>query len=422
MTATISEALAADRALPQRDLLLDGEAMAARLSARLGARAAVPIRRCEPTRATYQPGRSLRVLYRVVTDRSSELVSLRTFRGPRAEQVYRQVAPGAVARGGLRGVARDPELGAVLFVFPNDRKVSGLGALSRDHRWSALATRLVSYAPEKCATARLVAPDGRTVAFAKAYAGDEGERTRRLHDAIGEPAARAGVRVPRSTDYSPARRTLVCEAIEGPPLAALAGAELTAGLRGLGAALAGLHGVDPPAEVPPFERVDAERLEGAAEIIGRLRPDCALAARVLLERLLEQRPPTAEPACLHGDVHLKNAIVANGRVALVDLDQIATGPPAADVGSMLAALRYARLVGAISAATERAHAEALLAGYDSVGGPLNPRALCWHLSAALLAERALRAITRLRAPGLLRLPALLEEARAALGGVGGGGP
>ena len=101
-------------------------------------------------------------------------------------------------------------------------------------------------------------------------------------------------------------------------------------------------------------------------------------------------------------------------MALLDLDQVAIGPAAADVASVLAGFRYRRLVGELGAGAERAHAEAVLGGYADAGGALEREALRWHMAAALLAERALRAITRARPGGLAHLSEVLAGAHSAL--------
>jgi aminoglycoside phosphotransferase len=396
---TAATSLAADAAVPQRDRLLDGEEMATRLTSVLR----VPIDHCEPVKARYQVGRSLRVLYRIASGESTELVALRTFSGGRSVEVYERALATALQCGALPGVAHAPELGAVLFTFPNDRKLAGLRAL-------ADGGELVAYAPEKCATA--LVPGG----YAKAYAGDDGDRTRRLHDSLHAAAAAVGLRLPRALSYSPAGRTLLCEAIPGRPLAELDGCERERGMHGLGAALAALHGLEPPGHAPPFERLDVRAIERAAATIARARPDCVGSIADLLDALLEAWPAAAATVCLHGDVHLKNAIVSGGAVVLIDLDQVSTGPSAADLGSLLAALRYSRVVGELTAADEQAQARAFLAGYATVREPPGEASLQWHVAAALFAERALRTVTRVRLPGLARLPGVLAEARATLGG------
>src|SRR5439155_615116 len=82
---------------------------------------------------------------------------------------------------------------------------------------------------------------------------------------------------------------------------------------------------------------------------------------------------------------------AGNRAALVDLDKVCLGEPAADVGSYLSLLRYEHLIGGLGAATERARATAFLTGYARRRPLPAPCALRWHTAAALLAEQTTRA-------------------------------
>ena len=101
-------------------------------------------------------------------------------------------------------------------------------------------------------------------------------------------------------------------------------------------------------------------------------------------------------------------------IALIDVEDLATGPAAADLGSFLAGLLYLWRGARLAAETHDTVASAFLVGYASVR-PLPTRAaLRWYTSAALLIERILRALTRIRPLGLLHLPELLGDARALL--------
>jgi Ser/Thr protein kinase RdoA (MazF antagonist) len=117
---------------------------------------------------------------------------------------------------------------------------------------------------------------------------------------------------------------------------------------------------------------------------------------------------------LHGDCHPKNALVDGGRLALIDLDQAGTGPAAADVGSYLARLRVARVVGRQTAAQEAAISTAFLAGYDAVRPQPPDDELRWHTAAALVAEQSVRAVNRVRPDVLAHLPAVLATAEEVL--------
>jgi aminoglycoside phosphotransferase (APT) family kinase protein len=408
-------ALAFDPVVPQRDTLLDPRAVAERLAERLGHDRGLPIGRCERVRAKYQVGRSLRVLHRIEVDGDSRLVAARTFAPERSEIVYRRALATAVPTGALRPVAHDPELATVFWTFPNDRKIATLPALANAADGLARVSprpwrraELAAYAPEKTAIARCVAGDGRAIAFAKAYAGEEGERTHRIHAALAE----AGVPVARSLAYSQEYRTLFLEPIDGRAVADLDSDELESGLGALGAALGALHRRPAPDGVPCCRRLDPESLAAAAALVGRARPDVGGRASALADTLTRSVGPDSRIVCLHGDAHPQNGIVSDRGVVLIDLDQVCAGPAAADLGGLLATLTSARCVGDLSEAAERRLRDAVLAGYAEAATPPPPCSLRWHLAAALLVERALRSVHRVREAGLDHLDAVLEAAEA----------
>jgi Ser/Thr protein kinase RdoA (MazF antagonist) len=101
-------------------------------------------------------------------------------------------------------------------------------------------------------------------------------------------------------------------------------------------------------------------------------------------------------------------------IALIDLDQASVGLPAVDLGSLLAALRYERHIGKLTEAEECSLANAFLAGYQQFGILPGPESLRWHMAAALFAERAFRAVSRIRIRGLQSLPELLHDAQRLL--------
>jgi Ser/Thr protein kinase RdoA (MazF antagonist) len=403
--------LAPDAALPQRDVLLDETCMARVLERRLGLNGSLTLSRCEIARVKYRVGESLRVRYRIETGGRVYEVACRAFTPGRGAPAYRRARERVVPTGALRPVGWAPELETVFWTFPNDRKlrlraVSELPVLVGPH---LRALRLVAYAPEKSATLRCDGDDGAVAfafafAFAKVYSGDEAERTLLLHRRL--TAAR--LPVPRPLSSATAHRLLVVAAVPGRPLAELAGAELVRGHRLLGAAVARMHDLPPP-DAERFRRLEPDRVHSAAELVARVRPDVADAARHVAAQVasLDWSGPLV---CLHGDLHPKNALVDGDRIALVDLDQTAGGAPAGDLGSHFAGLRYARIAGGLDAAVERACATAFSEGYSAVRQLPPARELRAGTAAALLAERVVRAINRVRPEGLAALGPLLAKA------------
>ena len=99
---------------------------------------------------------------------------------------------------------------------------------------------------------------------------------------------------------------------------------------------------------------------------------------------------------------------------MIDFDQGGSGASAADLGSMLASLMTLRLVDPENSVDGLG--TAFLAGYRAVR-PLPPSAeLRWYTAAALVAERAIRAVNRVNQPVLEILPQVLEMAEATLAG------
>lgn len=423
MSAALSINLAADPAFPQRDLLLDPRELTRRLSSRLGSDGAIRIDSCEQLRVKYSPGASLRLLHRVQVGNTSYTVVSRAFTGGRSKSVFDRAKGKAINCGSLLPIARDAELDTVYWTFPNERKITNLSVLVSPPR--ALATlltsdwtqsRIVAYAPEKCVTAQCLNDDDDLLAYAKVYSDSE-PVSFGIYNGLQQSVSsvRSRLKIPLVHAYLEEYRTLLIEPIRGCRIADLSGADRLKGFRCLGAALAALHSLPIPDELPEFKRLDPNRLQKAADIIGLARPDLADLARKVAEELSERwGGSTDSDVCLHGDVHPKNGILQDARVALIDLDQAGRGPAAADLGSLLAALGYWRSVGVLSPAYERELACAFLSGYSEARELPKQTSLRWHTAAALLAERAFRSVSRIRPEGLHHLSDLLMDCRRLL--------
>ena len=391
--------LAPDAAVPHRDALLDERLVASLLSGRLHA-GTVGSCRCEY--AKYRVGESLRVVYRV----GDRHVAARCFAPGAGEAAYRRALATAVPAAPLRAVVHVPEIEAVFWAFPNDRRLTTLPLLAGRSRsldrlvGERVTPRLVAYCAERSASAECAGEDGQVLAYAKVHAGDGAERERRSLE--GARAAGDGfLRVPRVIGASALDGALAVEAVAGRRLDSLPARELPAALELLGAALATLHERSRPPE-RRFTRLDVERLAKAAGVIARARPDAGPAAARLSARLLERRDDAAgPPVALHGDANLRNALLEGRRITLIDFEDASAGPAAADLGQVLARLRAAPVDGG-----ERA----LLDGYASVRPLPGEPALRWHTAASVLARLALPAVSRVRPPVLRRMRELLEAA------------
>lgn len=357
------------------------------------------------------------------------MISSRAFRAGRGRHAYEQARRARLPRVSVRPVFYDEYLNAVFWVFPGDRKIAGLtaaanGDLSRRDAVpvSWRSTRLMAYAPEKSATLACLDDRGRIVAYVKVTSQDEAERDYRRYQALGDQLDdNSSLRLPRALAYLPSHRVFVIEAIDGRRLHDATGAEALQDATRFGAALARFHQLG-ASDAPQFTRFSSDRLVEARRLVTWLRPDVEHRIGVLVEELIATHPAELEPpVCLHGDVHSKNAIVTDRGIALIDLEDLATGPAAADIGSFLAALLYLRRGGQLAADRHDRLARAFLVGYESVRPLPAPAGLRWHTAAALLIERILRSVTRVRPLGLFHLPGLLADARALLEGHHDGG-
>jgi tRNA A-37 threonylcarbamoyl transferase component Bud32 len=424
MTPSATMLLARDAALPQRDALLDTGVVAGRIGRLMSAAGPVTIERCDRLRVNYQIGKSLRVLHRVDVAGTSWTISARAFRDGRGHRACHEARAGALPCDGVRPVFHDAELDTVFWVFPNDRKISRLAAVAsgdlspRDGLplvWQS--ARLMAYAPEKSATLACLDERGRIVAYAKVSAHDQTERDYHRYRALQESVTRnprnPHLRLPRALAYLPNYRLLLLEAIDGRRMDDATGARKVQDATRFGAALAAFHELTPRG-APGLTRFASDRLIEARRLVAHVRPDVEDLADALVCDLISRPPDATELVCLHGDVHPKNAIVTDREIALIDVEDLATGPAAADLGSFLAGLLYLWRGARLAAETHDTVASAFLVGYASVR-PLPTRAaLRWYTSAALLIERILRALTRVRPLGLLHLPELLGDARALL--------
>ncbi len=395
-----SPGLAPDPALPHRDDLLDEQRVAALLASLAGrAGGGAPVTGCVRVRARYRPGESLRATYRLTGEDGSRLVSARMFTAAKAPAKFLRARDEAARQGApADAVALDESLSTVFWVFPQDRKLRGLDRLVdppaalRDvfgRPWAR--SELLAYTPEKAATVRCLDAAGATVGFAKVHAGDEGLRSVETLRTVRARLPRSGAPVlPEPVGYLPELRMALFSPVPGEPLHHTPRARVPAAMAALGEALGVLHAT-PAAGLPAFDRFAPDRLATAGVLLRQARPDLAdLALDVVVALLAVPHRPAAD-ALLHGDLHPKNILVHGGDIGLVDLDQAAIGPAAAELGATLARLWCPRPHDTIDPATATAAAEALLTSYPR---PPSAAELRWYAAAALLVERAVRAVSR----------------------------
>jgi hypothetical protein len=136
--------------------------------------------------------------------------------------------------------------------------------------------------------------------------------------------------LPRPVEYLPDLRMLVIERLEGRPLVELTG-------RGRGVAadairlLASLHSSD----AKPTRRRSADRIirsiRRKSNRVALLAPSYAGHFRAVTEALEEHRPSDSELVPSHGDFGLRNLLLVEERLILVDWDRLQLADPARDL-------------------------------------------------------------------------------------------
>jgi Ser/Thr protein kinase RdoA (MazF antagonist) len=218
--------------------------------------------------------------------------------------------------------------------------------------------------------------------------------------------AGGGPRLPEPAGYLPEHRMALFTPVAGRPLHHLARPAVPGAMAALGAALAVLHrgAVD---GLPTFTRLSPDRIATAGLLLRSTRPDLADLTGALLAALLADPREPRPAALLHGDLHPKNVLVDETAIGLVDLDQAAAGPAAAELGGTLSRLWCPRPNDEIDPATASAAADALLGSYER---PPAAGDLRWYAAAALLVERAVRAVSRVDVGTLAELDRVLATA------------
>ncbi len=411
--------LAIDPALPQRDLLLDESVMKEYLSRLVARQCDFSIGECARLRTKYRVGASLRVLYEIGGHGRSCRIAARAY--PRTRHM--------TSRSSSPSEIHAAELNTRFWIFPHDRKIKQLSLLNEipeelreiaGQVWTK--SRIVGHAPEKSVTAQCLAQDNKVLAYAKIYAGDEGQNFFNIYVHLARESQSERLKLPRALTYSEKYQLLLLAAVPGDSLSALAPARRGSAFYQLGRALRELHATAPPPSLRESARFTTKALMRTAATLSEARPDVVPVVQRLTNKLVAQHEiySAGERVFLHGDVHPKNFLLDRGHLWLLDLDQAAFGVAAVDLGSVIAGLHCDACTGLLAWREASSLTRAVLAGYgplnDSRNGSRKLASLRWHVAAALLHERALRAVTRIRPRVLRKLPQLLQLAEAVLDG------
>jgi Phosphotransferase enzyme family len=254
--------------------------------------------------------------------------------------------------------------------------------------------------------------------YGKTYYNDEGAQTDRVMRQLWDSQSRRSgqLRTAQPLWYDARLKTLWQLGIPGTTLEhnAIGSPECTPLLIAEAAqAVAALH-TTPLSKIGSVTVADLIiKLEVVGSMLNRYQPSCRPILAPLLSRLTAQANMIEAhvTATLHGDLHLKNLFLTNGKIALIDLDNVCEGPPGWDIGSFIAGLLTGTIAKRSSLSRIAGHLQTFLDHYhQSVAWKVDQPAVAWFTAVALVIERSHRCITRLKHNQREHLEALLSLA------------
>lgn len=427
--------LPADCTFPQLAIVLDEARFAASLQPHLGedfASRALEIRGIKLKRVYYKPGRSCRLTFHA---------KIRGKDGRKGDQFYYgkilpEPKPASVFRRAMRArltppefgsaVARIPELGMVVWAYPNDPNLPGLATLAdrtavaervrRDPRSFGLPAggALVDlrlgvgkYVPgQRCGyryrvTWRADGVETEHCFYGKAYqeglGGPAHDIMRQL--VTSDACTRGQLRVAMPYGYDAAHEIVWQEMLPGASFSKDASAlDLEACAAPVATALAAFHASH--LDLGPglgLEREIEELLASAAKL-QKAYPQYRERCQALLDRLLTAVSDleAVPPGPVHGSFKISHIFDAEGQVAFIDFDGAGLGDPTYDVGRFLAHLAVAGLSSKTDGETIERAVQRFATAYGAVvpwGWPA--RRVRWYTSALLLSSQAYKCVKRM---------------------------
>jgi hypothetical protein len=433
---------------PQLAVVLDAARFAACLQRNLGpefAAGGIEVRGIKLRRVYYKPGRSCRITFEA---------KLRAG-GRKAEQFYYakivpEPKPASLYRRARRAdwtapefgppVALVEELGMVLWAYPNDPNLPGLGTLAARDAVAELLQRhpqrfglpvpgeladlrlgVGKYVPgQRCGyryRVRWRTPEGEIEQrlYGKAYQKGSGRPAWDvLQQLAASPACTSGrLRIPAPYHYDPEREIVWQEMLPGRSFAKDASAlDLAAWAGPVATALAAFHAT--PLALGPGLGLEQEleELQASTRKIARAHPQFAGRVEALSRRLTDAvaHLPAVPAAPVHGSFKISHVFDVGGRVAFIDFDGAGIGDPTYDIGRYLAHLAVAGLqsktdADGIARAFERFR-DAYAAG---VSWDWPEQRVRWYTAALLLSSQAYKCVKRM-VPG--RVEAILAAAES----------
>ena len=284
-----------------------------------------------------------------------------------------------------------------------------------------MATTVVRYKPENRAVLRCEAesqPQSSDAAvYLRVYPSKRSATAMHsiMSDLLGWLGPQAKLCIPKPLASDRDQNILVLDSLPGLKLKSLVRtASAREALERTAEALAVLHGYKDP---KMLRWTVADHLAKARQVIHLLAqffPELRKQIEEIGQALRAQAPRDEDCASgfVHGDFHYGQVLIHPTKVGFLDFDQAHTGPVVADLGRLLAHLRYQHIKG--RPAEDGSVADAFLEAYArATQKPLVPQVISWWTALALL-QMSVRPIRRLDADGPNKVKALIEEIEGVL--------
>ena len=345
-----------------------------------------------PTYVRYKRATSCVVGYELTTSDGPMLVYAKAYATAGVAKIEKATAKQVHDERWGAGVMTDERHGVMLAPASNDRDLPALRALTDSARRSEVMRRLLPHHPDlwqhepqairhkpERRWVGVAERDGTPVALIKAYRHADWRRSRAAHRHLPTPGV-------RPLGWSRRRAALATAWMPGTAFSTLLVADPSAGIDGVGTALAALHATNPTGEMTgDGGGRAASNLGPPARAVGDILPDLGDRTRRLasiIEPLLTDGRPRR--CIIHGDFSADQIIVSDTDVQLIDFDQVHFGDPAADLASFAAGLIHASIESRVDRDRAAALFERMVGEYRRCGGPAVRERLAAHLAGALL--------------------------------------
>lgn len=430
-------AIPQDSRLPGLTTLLDSDTVKARLEPQIretGGR----VLDCRVTYVRYRPGSSCTASYEVTCQNESDgapqiLLWYGTcFTAEAFTKAYEKVITKPQVKppfGQPVTALADHEM--LLFAYPNDRRLDGLRILEDedtlrrflfDHLPKELLSggegiraTVIRYKPENRAVLRCESSE--TAVYLRVY--PNGDRAAAVHSIahrlLQRLVTRAELAIPEPLAFDRDRNILFVNSLPGTTLtSAMRTAYAHEAFERTARALATLHGHEDP-EVSRWTVADhLARAQRAICLLVQFAPE--LKKRIEeIGRVLHVRAPRDQDCSfgfVHGDFHYGQVLVHPTKLGFLDFDRSHAGPVAADIGNLLAHLRYRRLKG--RRIEDDTLTNVFLEAYvEATQKPLASEAIHWWTALALL-QISVKPIRRLDANGPEKVKEFVKEIEGVL--------